>query len=104
MTEAEKYANGVVSGEIIAGRYVRLAAKRFLSDLKRTDLKFDVKKGQRAVNFIERKLRHWEGSWRGQPLLLEAWQKFIVLQIFGWQQNGKRRIRSIYIQVARKNG
>ncbi len=104
MTDAEKYANDVISGKVVAGKLIQLAAKRFISDLKRSDIVFDVKLGQRAVNFIERKLRHWEGSWRGKPLTLEPWQKFIVMQIFGWQQNGKRRIRSIYIQVARKNG
>jgi phage terminase large subunit-like protein len=104
MTDAEKYANDVISGKIVAGRFIILSAKRFLADLKRSDIVFDVKSGQRAVNFIERKLRHWEGSWRGKPLTLEPWQKFIVMQIFGWQSNGKRRVRSIYIQVARKNG
>ena len=51
-----------------------------------------------------RSLRHWEGSWRGKPLLLEDWQKFIVMQVFGWQKNGRRRVRSVYIQIARKNG
>lgn len=104
MTDAEKYARAVASGEVVAGKYIRLAAKRFLSDLERTDITFDEKLGQRATNFIERKLRHWEGKWRGTPLLLEPWQKFIIMQVFGWQKDGKRRIKSIYVQVARKNG
>lgn len=104
MTEAEKYARSVVSGEILAGKFIIQACERFLSDLQRTDIVFDVKKGQRAVNFIERKLCHWEGSWRGKPLKLEAWQKFIVMQIFGWYKDGVRRINSVYIQIARKNG
>lgn len=104
MTEAEIYARDVILGNITAGKWVKLAAERFIEDLKRTDIVFDLKEANRAVNFIEKKLRHWEGSWRGKPLKLEAWQKFIVMQIFGWQKNGKRRIRSVYIQIARKNG
>lgn len=104
MTEAEKYARAVVDGKKVAGKWIKLACEKFLSDLKRTDIVLDVKQGQRAINFIERKLRHWEGSWRGKPLLLEDWQKFIVMQVFGWQKNGRRRIRSVYIQIARKNG
>jgi phage terminase large subunit-like protein len=104
MTVAERYAKDVLSGKVIAGKWIKLACEKFLSDLKRTDIVLDVKQGQRAINFIERKLRHWEGSWRGKPLLLEDWQKFIVMQVFGWQRNGKRRIRSVYIQIARKNG
>lgn len=104
MTEAETYARSVLEGKVIAGKWINLACQRFLDDLNRTDIVLDVKQGQRAINFIERKLRHWEGSWRGKPLLLEPWQKFIVMQVFGWQKDGKRRIRSVYIQIARKNG
>jgi phage terminase large subunit-like protein len=104
MSEAELYATDVLSGKIVAGKWIKLACERFVHELKRTDIVLDVKQGQRAINFIERKLRHWEGSWRGKPLLLENWQKFIVMQVFGWQKNGRRRTRSVYIQIARKNG
>jgi len=104
LTDSERYATDVLSGKIVAGKWIKLACEKFLSDLKRKDIVLDVKQGQRAINFIERKLRHWEGSWRGKPLRLEAWQKFIVMQVFGWQKDGKRRIRSVYIQIARKNG
>ncbi len=104
MTEAEQYANDVLNGKKIAGKWIKLACQKFLNDLKRTDIYLDAKAGQRAINFIERKLRHWEGSWRGQPLKLEDWQKFIVMQVFGWMKDGKRLIRSVYIQIARKNG
>ena len=104
MTIAEKYAREVVGGKRVVGKWILLACEKFLSDLQRTDIKLDIKQGQRAINFIERKLRHWEGSWRGKPLILEDWQRFIVMQVFGWQKDGKRRIRSVYIQIARKNG
>lgn len=104
MTEAQQYANDVLSGKIIAGKWIRLACEKFLSDLKRTDIVLDVKQGQRAINFIERKLCQWEGSWRGKPFKLELWQKFIIMQVFGWQKDGRRLIRSVYIQIARKNG
>lgn len=100
----EKYARSVISGEIITGKWMRLACHKFLLDLDRDDIVLDEEQGNRAINFIEKKLRHWEGSWRGKPLILEDWQRFIVMQIFGWQKGGKRRIRSVYIQIARKNG
>jgi phage terminase large subunit-like protein len=106
MTIAEVYAREVDEGTRIVGRLMKLACKRFLSDLLRTDICFDEQEANRAVNFIERKLKHWEGSFAGNDLLLEPWQKFIVQQIFGWKrkENGRRRVRSVYIQVARKNG
>lgn len=105
MTPAERYARAVVEGRVTVGKWVKLAADRFLKDLTREDIFFDEKEATRAINFIERKLKHWEGSFAGNPLLLEDWQKFIVMQIFGWYTSeGKRRVRSVYIQIARKNG
>ena len=105
MTSAEQYADDIISGKVVSGQLMIKAAKRFKKDLKRKDLIFDAEAGEDAINFIERNLRHWEGSWRGQPLLLEPWQKFIVYQVFGWKKlDGKRRVRSTYIQIARKNG
>jgi phage terminase large subunit-like protein len=111
MIAAERYARDVVEGKVITGKWTKLAAARFLKDLTRDDIVFDEKEATRAVNFIERKLRHWEGAFGGKPLLLEDWQKFIVMQIFGWfllelHPSGVRlrRVRSVYIQIARKNG
>jgi phage terminase large subunit-like protein len=105
MTIAEKYADDLISGKVVSGQLMIKSAKRFKKDLKRKDLVFDAEAAEKALNFIEKYLRHWEGSWRGQPLLLEPWQKFIVYQIFGWKKkDGRRRVRSVYIQVARKNG
>jgi phage terminase large subunit-like protein len=106
MTEAERYAGKVVRGEIVAGHWIQQAAKRFLSDLKREDLFFDPQEAIRVVNFFELYLCHWEGKWAGSPIILEEWQKFIIQQIFAWKRKatGKRRVRRVYIQIARKNG
>jgi phage terminase large subunit-like protein len=111
MTAAERYAKEVLEGKIVVGKLIKSACQRFVTDLEREDLFFDEKEASRAVNFIERKLRHWEGAFGGRPLKLEDWQKFIVMQIFGWftlelHPSGVRlrRVRSVYIQIARKNG
>lgn len=111
MNAAERYAQEVTEGKKVVGKWIKLACKRFLQDLTREDIFFDEQQANRAVNFIERKLRHWEGSFAGRPLILSDWQKFIVMQIFGWftlelTPTGvrRRRVRSVYIQIARKNG
>lgn len=105
ITVWEKYAHDVVDGRVVAGKYIRLAASKFLRDLEREDIQFRVSEAQRAINFIQRKLKHWEGSFAGKDLILEPWQQFIVAQIFGWYSlDGFRLIRTVYIQVARKNG
>lgn len=105
MTVAHKYANDVVSGKIITGKWIQLAAKKFLSDCDKEDRIFNDVEAQRAVNFVQKRLKHWEGSFAGMDLLLEPWQQFIIMQVFGWYGlTGRRLIRSVYIQVARKNG
>ena len=105
MSEAEKYALSVVNGKVPAGKFIKLAAGRFLSDLERKDLKFNIQEAQKAINFFQNHLRHWEDEWRGKSLILEPWQKFVLMQVFGWERKDtkKRRVRSCYVQIARKN-
>ena len=52
---AVNYANGVLSGQIIAGKLLKLAAKRFLRDLKygaTRGLFFDIEAAQHVVDFF----------------------------------------------------
>jgi phage terminase large subunit-like protein len=107
---ALKYANDVVTGTIVAGKLLKLTAKRFLRDLKRgaeRGLYFDVDAAQHVVDFFGC-LRHSKGEWGaggGQIFILSPWQVFILANIFGWKRaDGTRRFREAYIEVARKNG
>lgn len=107
---ALKYANDVISGAIVAGKLVKLAAKRFLRDLKNgheRGLFFDKVAAQHVVDFFGF-LRHSKGEWGangGQTFVLSPWQVFILANIFGWKRaDGTRRFREAYVEVARKNG
>ena len=104
---AEEYAQRVSNGEILVCEYVHLAVRRYYSDLEMALDKgwyFDRKAAQRAINFIE-KLKHTKGQWAGQRFKLEAWQQFIIWNIFGWKKaDGTRRFRYAYVEIARKNG
>jgi phage terminase large subunit-like protein len=105
MTEAQRYAQQVIDEKIIACHWIKQACKRFLSDLQRTDIYFDEEEANRVVNFFEVYLCHWEGKWAGDPMILEDWQKFILQQTFAWKRkDGTRRVRRVYVQIARKNG
>lgn len=113
------YAERVVRGDEAAGKYERLACKRFLSDLERQGSDgfpyvFDDAAGSRACKFIEL-LPHIKGEW-AKPVYadgklayakihLEDWQVFIVINIFGWLRAGTRlrRFLRAYEEVARKN-
>lgn len=104
---AEQYAEQVKRGEILVCEYVRLAVDRYYADLDVALDKgwyFDRKAAQRAIHFIER-LKHTKGKWAGQHFRLEAWQQFVLWNIFGWKNaDGTRRFRYTYIEIARKNG
>lgn len=105
-----KYAEDVVAGHIIAGKWVRLAAQRHLYDLERVGNDefpyiFDPARAERVFAFF-RFCRHVKGPLAGQPIELELWQRFIFGSIFGWvhKDTGLRRYRKAYVQVARGNG
>ncbi len=104
-----EYAMKVLNGEIIAGKYVKLACKRHLNDLERqgTDefpYVFDVTKAERVFKFAE-KLKIAEGM-ETKPLKLYPFQEFILGSLFGWvhKDTGYRRFRNSYIQMGRQNG
>jgi phage terminase large subunit-like protein len=98
------YAEQVVGGRIVTGTPVRLACERHLRDLQNPNLRFDEEKADLAIDFFQA-LTHSKGEWAGTPVLLEPWQKFIIGSIFGWfRQDGTRRFRKTYTEVARKNG
>lgn len=103
-----QYAQAVIDGNIVAGKWVRLACERHFRDLESVVEKgfyFDRAASERAIYFIEQ-LRHTKGEWAGQRVELSGWQKFCIGSIFGWKikETGLRRFKSAYKQVGRKNG
>lgn len=68
--------------------------------------RFDDEAADRAVNFIEKYLRHWKAPFDGKPFLLSPFQKDeIVRPLFGFlRPDGTRLFREAYIQLPRKNG
>lgn len=106
--DAYVYAQHVVNGHVPACKWIRLACKRFLDDLENGELgyTYDREKADRACRFIE-KLPHIKGKWaaKREKTVLQAWQKFIVCNLFGWvDAKGLRRFREAYLQIPRKNG
>lgn len=101
--ELLSYAKRISSGQIIASKWLKLAAVRFIKDCKRTDIVWDEDEAERFVLFVENELRYFEAEWRGKPMRLSIFQRFVTLNILCWKRNGKRRFTSAYIQLARKN-
>lgn len=112
VTAALKYAQDVIAGRVPAGGYVRKAAQRHLGDLKKAEKKswlyrFDDAAAEKVCKFIEL-LPHTKGKWAagGQTIKLQPWQQFILVVLFGWlrKKDGKRRFRTVYLEIPRKNG
>ena len=68
-----QYAEDVSEGKIVCCENIKLAAKRFLSDLQREDLEFREEAVERAISFIG-VLKHFAGKSSGKPFILEDWQ------------------------------
>lgn len=98
------YAEHVLAGKIITGKWVRLACQRHLNDLAQAEQKglvWNLKKALHCIDFIEQMLYLEDGS----PFLLEPFQKFIVGSCFGWYQtNGFRRFRTAYVEQGKGSG
>lgn len=106
------YAEGLANGSIIANEDRILAAKRFLRMLD--DPKYDVRTwaADFVIGIIETVMVHRQGEkldgtpLRGQPFLLEPWQKFVIygMLIFYYAGTQERVVKEAFVFVPRKNG
>ena len=104
---AEQYVADVLAGSVLVGKHVRRAVQRHIRDLEtgaERGLWFDDADAQFAIDCFQF-FHHSKGKWAGQVFELSPWQQFIVWCLFGWKrEDGTRRFRRAYIEIARKNG
>ncbi len=102
--KAQSYINGVLDGSIVANKWVKLAVKRYKSDLKRKDLIKDQQMVDRVYKFFSL-LSVKKGSAYRQ-FEFEPYQAFIVqnLFLFYWKKSRLRRFNYFFLFIARKNG
>lgn len=97
-----QYAIDVIAGDVVACKWVKLAAQRFIDDVENGH--FDYDKAERITDFYPDFIRHVKGDLSGMPYELSDWESFILINIFGIvNEQGLRRYRTAYIEVARKN-
>ncbi|EGP5143019.1 terminase large subunit [Enterococcus faecium] len=109
---ALNYAKSIVDFKVLANLDRRLACERFLKDLERTDIDFRQEQFDFVINLIEGTIHHVQGedkngvSYKGQPLLLTDWQKFVCVNLFGFFEKGSdiRRFKEALIFLPRKQG
>lgn len=109
---AIQYAHDVVDRKVIIGEDVVHACQRFLRDLQRDDIELRMHDPDLIINIIRKTIVHRQGEdlegrpLQGKPLVLEPFQVFIIVNLFGWFYVGteKRRFQEAFIMLARKNG
>lgn len=109
---AVRYAEDIVSKKVLANIDRVLACKRFLEDLERDDLDFRSDQFDFVIDLIEGTIHHVQGedkngvSFKGTPMLLTDWQKFVCVNLFGFFRKGTdiRRFNEALIFLPRKQG
>lgn len=104
LTAWHQYAEDVRNGDIPACKRLKQAVNRYFNDLNNPTYTFDTPTVARFIAF-SRLCPHVKGHLRSQPIELEPWQQFIFANLLGFKDatTGRRKYRSAYIQVPRKN-
>lgn len=107
-----EYAQSIVNGKKIAGKEIIQMCQRFLDDLDYEKYDFLWKDAEFVIGVIEKTFVHDKGErldgspLKGEPFILEPWQKFIIYNLLGFYQKGTkiRRYKEAFIFLPRKNG
>lgn len=100
-----KYYQGIKDESIIVGSWIKLIYEYIVAGLDAGLFKFNKKKADAAIEWIETHCRHTEGELAPGLMKLELWQKALVSCVFGIvDEKDKRIFREIVLVVARKNG
>ena len=109
LEEITQYAKNCIEGKEVSGKKHKWACMRLLRDIKRMDdpdfpYTWNEERAQSIVEWFAL-LRHSKGVLAGKPILLTAWQKFRLCQLYGWEnkETGRRRFKKSFTEVARKN-
>src|SRR5690625_2628833 len=107
-----EYAQSIVDKEKLANKETIEMCRRFLNDLESEEYDFKPKDAEFVIQIIEKTFVHDKGErldgtpLRGQPFILEPWQKFIIYNLLGFFHVGTRmrRFKEAFIFLPRKNG
>lgn len=101
-----EYAEGVLSGNIVAGKYIQLACQRYMDWINnRTDIFFDSERMERIETFINH-MKHFEGTFANKPFILLPFQRWVIASIFSFyyvSDPEKRVVEEVMLFIARKN-
>ena len=99
------YYQKIQDGSITAGKWIRMWYERIVHGIESREYRFDQKKANEVINFVERYCHHHEGPLAPGLIKLELWQKALLSVVYGIvDENGKRVFREIVLLEGRKQG
>lgn len=107
-----EYVRSIVEGRKVANKEIIQACERFLRDLENPAYDFDPNDAEFVIKVIEKTFVHQKGEdmeghpLRGEPFLLQPWQKFVVYNLLGFFHKGTklRRFKEAFNMLPRKQG
>ena len=99
------YYQQIRDGSVTVGKWIALVYEYLVHGLETGEFRFDQKKANSAIRFIETHCHHTEGRLAPGAFKLEDWQKAMISAIFGIvDEKGNRQFREIVAVEGRKNG
>jgi len=99
------YYQQIKDGSVSVNKYIRLIYEYIVNGLETGLFRFDAKKANSQIRFIEEHCHHTEGRLAPGLFKLEVWQKAAVSAIFGIvDDKGLRQFREIVMVEGRKCG
>jgi phage terminase large subunit-like protein len=101
-----EYHSKIKSGEIVVCNNIKKLYAKIVHNLNNPgQYVFDLEKGTRPIEFVERFCKQSKGKWIGQNFKLDLWQKAMLQTIFGFvDKEGYRKYNEVFTLVGRKNG
>lgn len=103
-----EYNNWIEKHPKKVGKLMKIQLKMLISDIKNkeSDVYYDTKKANHAIEFIENFCRNIKGKTAGNLVVLDPFQKAFIAAVFGicYKKTKLRRTKRAVLIEAKKNG
>ena len=100
-----EYYQAIKDGSVIVGKWIILLYEYIVHGIENKEFTLDLKKANKAVQFIELFCHHSKGALAPQLIKLELWQKALISVVYGiLDDRGLRQFQEVIIVIGRKTG
>ena len=100
-----QYYQSIVDGSENVGHWTRAIYEYLVKGIEERLFFFDLKRANKAIEWIEKHCYHVRGPLAPKRLALEPWQKAFLSALYGIvDENGKRHFWEALLVVGRKDG